>query len=388
MGKKNFTFKYSIQDIPINAYLAKKEIKEVKEKLKDIVNKKGKRALLFLLGLLESQEFGQVSYLPLGKIVKNKITDALGSFAREENWYEIEFPLIFDSQMLKKYGRYKDFENYIYHIKESPNFVIFPTSEELFVEAINKKRLKPDTKCLGIWEIKQHFRKVKRGRKPLRLSMFNMFYVNLYFKNSEDKYEMREKIENFFDKIWNATNLKDNIKKCEEENPLYVDYFIIDKDGDDFYKKENSRYRLYKNHEDAIRGISVGMYFEPEINENLIAGGIGIERLLYSEYVNRINFNDLENKYCSSIAPFDTVIIPIVNPKKIEKEINKTLSAMSNKNIGLDNRKLPIKSKEWYNSLLGVENIIKVGKYEVEILNYDERKKEYVKREDYSICDL
>ncbi|RLE69179.1 MAG: hypothetical protein DRJ43_04355, partial [Thermoprotei archaeon] len=276
----------------------------------------------------------------------------------------------------------------IYHIKESPNFVIFPTSEELFVEAINKKRLKPDTKCLGIWEIKQHFRKVKRGRKPLRLSMFNMFYVNLYFKNSEDKYEMREKIENFFDKIWNATNLKDNIKKCEEENPLYVDYFIIDKDGDDFYKKENSRYRLYKNHEDAIRGISVGMYFEPEINENLIAGGIGIERLLYSEYVNRINFNDLENKYCSSIAPFDTVIIPIVNPKKIEKEINKTLSAMSNKNIGLDNRKLPIKSKEWYNSLLGVENIIKVGKYEVEILNYDERKKEYVKREDYSICDL
>lgn len=352
------------------------EDRSPQEKLKKMTT----RDKLLYLGVYHKEPYGQVSYTPIGSVIRQYVEDTLREIAYKHNIYEWRPPILMQRGIFEKSGRYNQFKDSIFHIKENENIVVHPTAEEWVADKMRKYELRIHSKkgFIAIYHIAPLFRNVATHRVPIRSKMFNVFVgYGLVKKDTPEKLE--KTFEAVLKDVWNALLIHDHLLRAERENEKYVEYFLPCEEGDDIYGKQYGERILnpitFKEvSNNRIRGISIGMYFKTaEIPKKIIGRdmgdvhmytfGIGLERLIYALF---------HTQAIKKHKIFDYAVIPLFKPKK--EEDYKYIEQMLEKHFPdakhfliIDKSKGKMRDKIEYAKVLGIQKVILVGKHEISV---------------------
>ena len=366
--------------------------------------------LMLKAGLTRQQSSGQYSFLPIGYRVLKKIENIIREEMNAIGSAEILMPSVQPSELWEESGRWETYGLELLRLKDrhQRDYCLGPTFEEVITDLVRKDLNSYKQLPINMYQISSKFRDEIRPRFGImRAREFIMKDAYSFHLNQECLDEWYENYKKAYNKIFTRLQLEYTMVDADsgniggsKSNEFHViadtgeDDLLIDQDGigvnyeiaktkynsDDIKKIINENNLVHK------KGIEVGHIFklgdkyskamnlsisdvESKIcNIEMGCYGIGVSRIIAAAIEQ--NHDDKGIVWPATIAPFKIVIIEIDGHKNesvrlYSSELYEGLSAKGVEVI-LDDRnsKLGNKLNDW--ELIGVPNIVIVGKSEAE----------------------
>ncbi len=382
--------------------------------------------LMLRTGMIKQASAGIYSWLPLGFKIMKKIEQVVREEQNSIGAQEMLMPTIQSAEIWKESGRYEDYGEEMLRItdRQKREILYGPTNEEqiteIFRTSVKSYKLLPQI----FYHIQWKFRDELRPRfGVMRCREFYMKDAYSFDLNENDATVSYNKMFYAYLKTFNRLGLKSIPMKAETgpiggdlshefiilaetgESKIFADKRIFDvpiekyknernsliKMRDDFSKfyavtdeKFNSTdfdKNVKKNDQIKTKGIEVGhiFYFGDKYSKSMNCSvdtkdgkktfvkmgsyGIGVSRLVAA--IIEAKFINEKMKWPKAIAPFDVVIIPVINKNdnsNIEKA-NKIYNSLKEKGIDvlLDDVDESISNKFKKHDLIGIPYQIVIG---------------------------
>ena len=388
--------------------------------------------LMLKAGLTRQQSSGQYSFLPIGYRVLKKIENIIREEMNAIGSAEILMPSVQPSELWEESGRWETYGLELLRLKDrhQRDYCLGPTFEEVITDLVRKDLNSYKQLPINMYQISSKFRDEIRPRFGImRAREFIMKDAYSFHLNQECLDEWYENYKQAYNKIFTRLQLEYTMVDADsgniggsKSNEFHViadtgeDDLLIDQDGigvnyeiaktkynsDDIKKIINENNLVHK------KGIEVGHIFklgdkyskamnlsiadvESKIcNIEMGCYGIGVSRIIAAAIEQ--NHDDKGIVWPATIAPFKIVIIEIDGHKNesvrlYSSELYEKLSAKGVEVI-LDDRnsKLGNKLNDW--ELIGVPNIVIVGKSEAESKSVTFKKRGQDDKNSLSIEDL
>ncbi len=388
--------------------------------------------LMLKAGLTRQQSSGQYSFLPIGYRVLKKIENIIREEMNAIGSAEILMPSVQPSELWEESGRWETYGLELLRLKDrhQREYCLGPTFEEVITDLVRKDLNSYKQLPINMYQISSKFRDEIRPRFGImRAREFIMKDAYSFHLNQECLDEWYENYKKAYNKIFTRLQLEYTMVDADsgniggsKSNEFHViadtgeDDLLIDQDGigvnyeiaktkynsDDIKKIINENNLVHK------KGIEVGHIFklgdkyskamnlsiadvESKIcNIEMGCYGIGVSRIIAAAIEQ--NHDDKGIVWPATIAPFKIVIIEIDGHKNesvriYSSELYEKLSAKGVEVI-LDDRnsKLGNKLNDW--ELIGVPNIVIVGKSEAETKSVTFKKRGQDNKNSLSIEDL
>ena len=388
--------------------------------------------LMLKAGLTRQQSSGQYSFLPIGYRVLKKIENIIREEMNAIGSAEILMPSVQPSELWEESGRWETYGLELLRLKDrhQRDYCLGPTFEEVITDLVRKDLNSYKQLPINMYQISSKFRDEIRPRFGImRAREFIMKDAYSFHLNQECLDEWYENYKKAYNKIFTRLQLEYTMVDADsgniggsKSNEFHViadtgeDDLLIDQDGigvnyeiaktkynsDDIKKIINENNLVHK------KGIEVGHIFklgdkyskamnlsiadvESKIcNIEMGCYGIGVSRIIAAAIEQ--NHDDKGIVWPATIAPFKIVIIEIDGHKNesvrlYSSELYEGLSAKGVEVI-LDDRnsKLGNKLNDW--ELIGVPNIVIVGKSEAETKSVTFKKRGQDDKSSLSIEDL
>ncbi|MDC0985379.1 proline--tRNA ligase [Gammaproteobacteria bacterium] len=366
--------------------------------------------LMLKAGLVRQQSSGQYSFLPIGYRVLKKIENIIREEMNAIGSAEILMPSVQPSELWEESGRWETYGLELLRLKDrhQRDYCLGPTFEEVITDLVRKDLNSYKQLPINMYQISSKFRDEIRPRFGImRAREFIMKDAYSFHLNQECLDEWYENYKKAYNKIFTRLQLEYTMVDADsgniggsKSNEFHViadtgeDDLLIDQDGigvnyeiaktkynsDDIKKIINENNLVHK------KGIEVGHIFKlgdkyskamnlsiadvksKICNIEMGCYGIGVSRIIAAAIEQ--NHDDKGIVWPETIAPFKIVIIEIDGHKNesvrlYSSELYEKLSAKGVEVI-LDDRnsKLGNKLNDW--ELIGVPNIVIVGKSEAE----------------------
>ncbi len=382
--------------------------------------------LMLRVGMIKQSSAGIYSWLPLGLKIMKKIENIVREEQNKIGAQELLMPTIQSADIWKESGRYNDYGEEMLRIKDRQGreMLYGPTNEELITEIFRASVKSYKSLPQSLYHIQWKFRDELRPRfGVMRCREFLMKDAYTFDLSDEDAVKSYNKM--FFaylktfkrlgltaipmaadtgpiggnlshefiilaetgeSKIYadkrifevNTENFKLNDESLNEMRKKFDLYYAV---TDEKFNKEDFDKKVIKNNHLITKGIEVGhiFYFGDKYSKPLNAFvdlqggkkvavkmgsyGIGVSRLVAA--IIEAKFNNNVMKWPLSVAPYETVIIPMIkkndnsNLKKAEnlyKELKK-----NNIDVLLDDSDESLSAKLKKFELMGIPYQVIVG---------------------------
>jgi prolyl-tRNA synthetase len=388
--------------------------------------------LMIKAGLTRQQSSGQYSFLPVGYRVLKKIENIIREEMNAIGSAEILMPSVQPSELWEESGRWETYGLELLRLKDrhQRDYCLGPTFEEVITDLVRKDLNSYKQLPINMYQISSKFRDEIRPRFGImRAREFIMKDAYSFHLNQECLDEWYENYKKAYNKIFTRLQLEYTMVDADsgniggsKSNEFHViadtgeDDLLIDQDGIGVnfeiakikYKSDDIKKIINENNLVHKKGIEVGHIFklgdkyskamnlsiadvESKIcNIEMGCYGIGVSRIIAAAIEQ--NHDDKGIVWPATIAPFKIVIIEIDGHKNesvrlYSSEIYEELSAKGVEAI-LDDRnsKLGNKLNDW--ELIGVPNIVIVGKSEAEAKSVTFKKRGQDDKSSLSIEDL
>ena len=366
--------------------------------------------LMLKAGLTRQQSSGQYSFLPIGYRVLKKIENIIREEMNAIGSAEILMPSVQPSELWEESGRWETYGLELLRLKDrhQRDYCLGPTFEEVITDLVRKDLNSYKQLPINMYQISSKFRDEIRPRFGImRAREFIMKDAYSFHLNQECLDEWYENYKKAYNKIFTRLQLEYTMVDADsgniggsKSNEFHViadtgeDDLLIDQDGIGVnyeiaktkYNSDDIKKIIRENNLVHKKGIEVGHIFklgdkysksmklsianvESKIcNIEMGCYGIGVSRIIAAAIEQ--NHDDKGIVWPATIAPFKIVIIEIDGHKNesvrlYSSELYEGLSAKGIEVI-LDDRnsKLGNKLNDW--ELIGVPNIVIVGKSEAE----------------------
>ena len=388
--------------------------------------------LMLKAGLIRQQSSGQYSFLPVGYRVLKKIENIIREEMDAIGSAEILMPSVQPSELWEESGRWETYGLELLRLKDrhQRDYCLGPTFEEVITDLVRKDLNSYKQLPINMYQISSKFRDEIRPRFGImRAREFIMKDAYSFHLNQECLDEWYENYKKAYNKIFTRLQLEYTMVDADsgniggsKSNEFHViadtgeDDLLIDQDGIGVnYEIAKTKYNsndikkiINENNLVHKKGIEVGHIFklgdkyskamnlsiadvESKIcNIEMGCYGIGVSRIIAAAIEQ--NHDDKGIVWPATIAPFKIVIIEIDGHKNesvrlYSSELYEGLSAKGIEVI-LDDRnsKLGNKLNDW--ELIGVPNIVIVGKSEAETKSVTFKKRGQDDKSSLSIEDL
>ena len=388
--------------------------------------------LMLKAGLTRQQSSGQYSFLPIGYRVLKKIENIIREEMNAIGSAEILMPSVQPSELWEESGRWETYGLELLRLKDrhQRDYCLGPTFEEVITDLVRKDLNSYKQLPINMYQISSKFRDEIRPRFGImRAREFIMKDAYSFHLNQECLDEWYENYKKAYNKIFTRLQLEYTMVDADsgniggsKSNEFHViadtgeDDLLIDQDGIGFnyeiaktkYNSDDIKKIIKENNLVHKKGIEVGHIFklgdkysksmnlsiadaESKIcNIEMGCYGIGVSRIIAAAIEQ--NHDDKGIVWPVTIAPFKIVIIEIDGHKNksvglYSAELYEGLSA-NGVEVILDDRnsKLGNKLNDW--ELIGVPNIVIVGKSEAESKSVTFKKRGQDDKTSLSIEDL
>ena len=388
--------------------------------------------LMLKAGLVRQQSSGQYSFLPIGYRVLKKIENIIREEMNAIGSAEILMPSVQPSELWEESGRWETYGLELLRLKDrhQRDYCLGPTFEEVITDLVRKDLNSYKQLPLNMYQISSKFRDEIRPRFGImRAREFIMKDAYSFHLNQECLDEWYEKYKQAYNNIFNRLKLEYTMVDADsgniggsKSNEFHViadtgeDDLLIDQNGIGVnceiaktkYNSDDIEEIIKDNNLIQKKGIEVGHIFKlgdkysksmnlyidnAELNKcNIQMGcyGIGVSRIIAAAIEQ--NHDDNGIIWPASISPFRIVIIEIEGHKNesvrlFSTELYKKLNA-KDIDVILDDRnaKLGNKLNDW--ELIGVPNIVIIGKSEAENTTVTFKKRGQTDKSSLSIEDL
>ena len=366
--------------------------------------------LMIKAGLVRQQSSGQYSFLPIGFRVLKKIENIIREEMDKINSCEILMPSVQPSELWQESGRWENYGLELLRLKDrhERDYCLGPTFEEVITDLVRKDLNSYKQLPINLYQISSKFRDEIRPRFGImRAREFIMKDSYSFHLNNKCLNEWYEIYKNAYNKIFKRLDLDYTMVDADsgniggnQSNEFHViadtgeDDLLIDKNGVGInfeiaktkYNTEDIDKIINDNNLTHKKGIEVGHIFKlgdkysKAMNLSIADAdnkihylqmgcyGIGVSRIIAAAIEQ--NHDDNGIVWPRSIAPFEVVIVEIDGHKNEHvKSFSKTIYEkllQLNIQVILDDRKAKLGSKlnDW--ELIGIPNIIIIGKSEAE----------------------
>lgn len=388
--------------------------------------------LMLKAGLTRQQSSGQYSFLPIGYRVLKKIENIIREEMNTIGSAEILMPSVQPSELWEESGRWETYGLELLRLKDrhQRDYCLGPTFEEVITDLVRKDLNSYKQLPINMYQISSKFRDEIRPRFGImRAREFIMKDAYSFHLNQECLDEWYENYKKAYNKIFTRLQLEYTMVDADsgniggsKSNEFHViadtgeDDLLIDQDGIGVnyeiaktkYNSDDIKKIIRENNLVHKKGIEVGHIFklgdkysksmnlsianaESKIcNIEMGCYGIGVSRIIAAAIEQ--NHDDKGIVWPATIAPFKIVIIEIDGHKNesvrlYTSELYDGLSAKGVEVI-LDDRnsKLGNKLNDW--ELIGVPNIVIVGKSEAETKSVTFKKRGQNDKSSLSVEDL
>ena len=388
--------------------------------------------LMLKAGLTRQQSSGQYSFLPIGYRVLKKIENIIREEMNAIGSAEILMPSVQPSELWEESGRWETYGLELLRLKDRHHrdYCLGPTFEEVITDLVRKDLNSYKQLPINMYQISSKFRDEIRPRFGImRAREFIMKDAYSFHLNQECLDEWYENYKKAYNKIFTRLQLEYTMVDADsgniggsKSNEFHViadtgeDDLLIDQDGIGVnyeiaktkYNSDDIKKIIRENNLVHKKGIEVGHIFklgdkyskamnlsiadvESKIcNIEMGCYGIGVSRIIAAAIEQ--NHDNKGIVWPATIAPFKVVIIEIDGHKNesvrlYTSELYEGLSAKGIEVI-LDDRnsKLGNKLNDW--ELIGVPNIVIVGKSEAETKSVTFKKRGQDDKSSLSIEDL
>jgi len=385
--------------------------------------------LMLRVGMIKQSSSGIYSWLPLGFKVMKKIEKLVREEQNKIGAQELLMPTIQSSDIWKESGRYEDYGDEMLRIKDRQNreMLYGPTNEELITEIFRSSVKSYKSLPQLLYHIQWKFRDELRPRFGIMrcrefymkdaysfdindaeaLFSYNKFFLSYLrtFKRLEltaipmeaDTGPIGGNLSHEFiilaetgeSKIFtdkrifelNSEGTKIEKKSLEELRKKYEKFYAV---TDEKFNKNDFEKKVPENNRLTTKGIEVGhiFYFGDKYSKPLNASvdlpagkkdfvkmgsyGVGVSRLVGAIIEAKYNEKDEVMKWPLSVAPYEVVVIPLINKNEtsnLEKAKN-IYNVLKSKNIDviLDDTDENFSSKMKKFNLIGAPYQILLGK--------------------------
>jgi len=366
--------------------------------------------LMIKAGLVRQQSSGQYSFLPIGLRVLKKIETIIRDEMNKIGSAEILMPSIQPSELWQESGRWDDYGPELLRLKDrhDRDYCVGPTFEEVITDLVRKDLNSYKQLPLNLYQISSKFRDEIRPRfgimRAREFIMKDAYSFHLNDKCLDEWYEIYKEA---YNKIFKRLQLDYTMVDADsgniggsKSNEFHViantgeDDLLIDESGVGInfeiakikYQTDNIEKIIKDNKFIHKKGIEVGHIFKlgDKYSESMNLKisdadnevhflqmgcyGIGVSRIIAAAIEQ--NHDDDGIMWPKSISPFDVVVVEI-DAHKNEKIRNFSSQVYEElKQSGLDvmlddrNSKLGSKLNDW--ELIGIPNIIIIGKTEAD----------------------
>ena len=388
--------------------------------------------LMLKAGLIRQQSSGQYSFLPIGYRVLKKIENIIREEMNAIGSAEILMPSVQPSELWEESGRWETYGLELLRLKDrhQRDYCLGPTFEEVITDLVRKDLNSYKQLPINMYQISSKFRDEIRPRFGImRAREFIMKDAYSFHLNQECLDEWYENYKQAYNKIFTRLQLEYTMVDADsgniggsKSNEFHViadtgeDDLLIDQNGIGLnyeiaktkYNSDDIKKIIKENNLVHKKGIEVGHIFklgdkysksmnlsiadaESKIcNIEMGCYGIGVSRIIAAAIEQ--NHDDKGIVWPVTIAPFKIVIIEIDGHKNksvglYSAELYEGLSA-NGVEVILDDRnsKLGNKLNDW--ELIGVPNIVIVGKSEAESKSVTFKKRGQDDKSSLSIEDL
>ena len=388
--------------------------------------------LMLKAGLIRQQSSGQYSFLPVGYRVLKKIENIIREEMNAIGSAEILMPSVQPSELWEESGRWETYGLELLRLNDrhQRDYCLGPTFEEVITDLVRKDLNSYKQLPINMYQISSKFRDEIRPRFGImRAREFIMKDAYSFHLNQECLDEWYENYKQAYNKIFTRLQLEYTMVDADsgniggsKSNEFHViadtgeDDLLIDQNGIGLnyeiaktkYNSDDIKKIIKENNLVHKKGIEVGHIFklgdkysksmnlsiadaESKIcNIEMGCYGIGVSRIIAAAIEQ--NHDDKGIVWPVTIAPFKIVIIEIDGHKNksvglYSAELYEGLSA-NGVEVILDDRnsKLGNKLNDW--ELLGVPNIVIVGKSEAESKSVTFKKRGQDDKSSLSIEDL
>ena len=388
--------------------------------------------LMLKAGLTRQQSSGQYSFLPIGYRVLKKIENIIREEMNAIGSAEILMPSVQPSELWEESGRWETYGLELLRLNDrhQRDYCLGPTFEEVITDLVRKDLNSYKQLPINMYQISSKFRDEIRPRFGImRAREFIMKDAYSFHLNQECLDEWYENYKQAYNKIFTRLQLEYTMVDADsgniggsKSNEFHViadtgeDDLLIDQNGIGLnyeiaktkYNSDDIKKIIKENNLVHKKGIEVGHIFklgdkysksmnlsiadaESKIcNIEMGCYGIGVSRIIAAAIEQ--NHDDKGIVWPVTIAPFKIVIIEIDGHKNksvglYSAELYEGLSA-NGVEVILDDRnsKLGNKLNDW--ELIGVPNIVIVGKSEAESKSVTFKKRGQDDKSSLSIEDL
>jgi len=200
-------------------------------------------------GFVEQLGSGLYNYLPLGKIMHDKISRVVKEEMDEAGAQEVSFSVVTSSELWKQSGRYNVFGKELLRFKDRKenDFVLSPTNEEAAVALVRGKVTSYKQLPLNLYQINTKFRDEARSRFGLlRGREFTMKDAYSFHSSKEDLKREFDLMEATYSKIFTRLGL--NFRAVEADSGAIggsgsKEFMVLANNGeDDILCCESCRY--------------------------------------------------------------------------------------------------------------------------------------------------
>jgi prolyl-tRNA synthetase len=388
--------------------------------------------LMLKAGLTRQQSSGQYSFLPIGYRVLKKIEDIIREEMNAIGSAEILMPSVQPSELWEESGRWETYGLELLRLKDrhQRDYCLGPTFEEVITDLVRKDLNSYKQLPINMYQISSKFRDEIRPRFGImRAREFIMKDAYSFHLNQECLDEWYENYKKAYNKIFTRLQLEYTMVDADsgniggsKSNEFHViadtgeDDLLIDQDGIGVnyeiaktkYNSDDIKKIIKENNLVHKKGIEVGHIFKlgdkyskamnlsiadvgsKICNIEMGCYGIGVSRIIAAAIEQ--NHDDKGIVWPTTIAPFKIVIIEIDGHKNesvrlYSSELYERLS-LKGVEVILDDRnsKLGNKLNDW--ELIGVPNIVIVGKSEADTKSLTFKKRGQDDKSSLSIEDL
>tara|TARA_Y100000768_G_scaffold388512_1_gene384867 strand:- start:458 stop:1714 length:1257 start_codon:yes stop_codon:yes gene_type:complete len=388
--------------------------------------------LMIKAGLIRQQSAGQYSLLPLGYRVLKKIENIIKEEMNAIGSSEILMPSVQPAELWRESGRWDSYGSELLRLKDRHDreYCLGPTFEEVITDLVRKDLNSYKQLPMNLYQISSKFRDEIRPRFGImRAREFVMKDAYSFHLNSKCLNKWYEIYKKAYESIFERLQLEYTMVDADSgniggsvSNEFHViadtgeDDLLIDKNGIGInFEIAKSKYNsndinkiIEENNLTHKKGIEVGHIFKlgdkySKAMKLSIADsdskichlemgcyGIGVSRIIAAA----IEQNHDENGiiWSTSMAPFKFVLVEIDGHKNenVRQFCEKIYEDLLNKKIEiiLDDRdiKLGNKLSDW--ELIGIPNILIIGKKEAENKSVTFKKRGDKKKNNFSVNKL
>ena len=366
--------------------------------------------LMIKAGLIRQQSSGQYSLLPNGYRVLKKIESIIKEEMNAIGSSEILMPSVQPSELWKESGRWESYGSELLRLKDrhEREYCLGPTFEEVITDLIRKDLNSYKQLPINLYQISSKFRDEIRPRFGImRAREFIMKDAYSFHLNSECLNKWYEVYKKAYENIFERLQLEYTMVDADSGNiggSVSNEFHVIADTGeDDLLIDENgigvnfeiAKSKYKSNDIDKIKdnyklthkkGIEVGHIFKLGDKYSKAMGltiadqdsklchiemgcyGIGVSRIIAAAIEQNHDQNGII--WPTNIAPFEYVLIEIDGYKNenVRHLANKIYEDLLKRNVEviLDDREIKLGNKlnDW--DLIGIPNILIIGKSEAE----------------------